>query len=416
MARFKLPQRAGQLLTLHVGWFVLLAALGLTLIGILAISTADHAHTPPTGFGRKQSVWLIISLTVMCVCMAPRPKQIGLYSYALFVALLLLLAVIVLPIMPRSIVPVRNGTRAWINLGFMNFQPSEITKIAFVLAVAWYLRHRENYRSLRGLLVPFLIMLLPVLLILKQPDLGTAILFGPALFAILLAAGAKLRHLGALLGLAVLAIVLNVVIIYTLPDSMQVLRPHQRMRIKAMISLTRGESKYIKDEAYQQNVAKNVSGSGRITGYGRDRAATIIGFNRLPEDHNDMIFAVIVARWGLLGGALVLLLYALLIGSMLVAAGATRDPFARLAIVGFTGLIAMQAFINMGMTIGLPGVPIIGITLPFVSYGGSSLLATFAMVGLVVNFCSARPTLVVRPSFEFGHRSESVGRNLGPTI
>ena len=412
----RVPERLRQLFRVHIGWIVLLAALGLTVIGIAAIGTADMAHTPATGFARRQTIWLLISLSVMAVCLVPHPKTIGHWSYPMFLCLVLLLAVIVLPFMPRSIVPIRNGTRAWINLGFMNFQPSEITKIAFVLAVAWYLRHRENYRTLRGLLVPFLIMLLPVLLILKQPDLGTAILFAPALFAVLVAAGAKLRHLGSLLGLVVLAVALNVAIIYTLPPSMQILRPHQQMRIKAMISLAKGESKYIKDEAYQQNVAQNVSGSGQLTGYGKQRAATVIGFNRLPEDHNDMIFAVILARWGWVGGVVVLSLYGVLLVSMLTTAGLTKDPFARLAIVGFAGLIAMQLFINVGMTIGLQGIPIIGITLPFVSYGGSSLLATYAMVGLVINFSATRPALVGRPSFEFDGSTRAISRPLGPSL
>ena len=409
-------QRLRLLFSLHPGWLTLLAALGLTAVGIAAIGTADAGHSPSTGFARRQTMWLGLSLVVMLIFTLPRPRIVGMLAYPVFGLLVVVLAVMTLPFMPRSIVPVLNGTRAWINLGFMNFQPSEVTKIAFVVAVAWYLRHRENYRNLKGLLVPLGITLLPVAVILKQPDMGTAMLFAPALFAVLVAAGAKLRHMSALLAIATLFVAVNVAAIYLLPDSMQLLAPHQRQRIIAMVSLTRGEDRLIDGSAYQQYVARNVSGAGRVTGYGHDRAATVVGFNRLPEDHNDMIFAVILARWGWVGGVVVLGLYGLLLMSMLTAAALTRDPFARLSIVGFTGILAAQTFINIGMTIGLPGVPIIGITLPFVSYGGSSLLATFAMIGLVVNFSSAKPMFLARPSFEFDGHDLTRSRPFGPTL
>jgi cell division protein FtsW (lipid II flippase) len=383
---------------LHPAWFGLAAAIGLTCIGI-AVNSAAHPD-----YAAAQTKWLFISIVAMVVCIIPNSRHIGLATFPLMIIITFLLLLLILPGIPAFLVPVRNGTRAWINVRFMMLQPSELAKIVFILALARYLRFRENYRTLGGLLVPFAFMFVPVILILKEPDLGTAMLFPFALFAMLTAAGAKLRHLGALLSLAVVAVALNIAAIYTLPESMQLLRPHQRARIVSLISQARGDTRHIEDTGYQQYKAMTLVGSGQAGGYGAERSAVIVGHNKLPEDHNDMIFAVIANRWGLYGSLATLGLYAVLVGSFLLTAARTKDPFARLAIVGFSGLLFMQMAINIGMNIGL--LPIIGITLPFVSYGGSSLVATFLMVGLVLNFALQRRSMLARPSFEFHHQDE----------
>ena len=374
-------------------WLALSTAVTLSVIGVMAIGTASPVHAS------IQMRWLVISLIVAALCVVPHPRLIARASPALVGLTLGLLVVVVLPFMPRSIVPVRNGATCWINLRLMMFQPSELAKIMFVLALALYLRYRDSYRTLRGLLVPFGLMFVPVLLILKEPDLGTALIFVPALFVMLVAAGARMAHLVALVVLALMAIVVNVAIIYTLPDSMQVLKPHQRQRIVAMVERVRGDNTHVQDIGYQQDKAMTLAGSGAVWGYGAERSQTMVKFNKLPHDHNDMIFAVIVNRWGLVGGAATLGLYLILVVSLLLVAGGTKDPFARLAIVGFSGLIFSQAVINVGMVVGL--LPITGITLPFVSYGGSSLLMTYLMIGLVINFASRRAVFVSRPAFEF---------------
>lgn len=382
-----------RLLSIHPAWYGLLAAIGLTCIGI-AINQTAHPE-----YAAAQTKWLLISIIAMAICIVPDSRLIGLVTFPLMIAVTLLLILLILPGIPAFIVPVRNGTRAWINLRFMMLQPSELAKIVFILGLARYLRFRENYRTLGGLLVPFAIMFVPVILILKEPDLGTALLFPFALFAVLTAAGAKLKHLSTLLGLAILAVALNVAAIYTLPESMQLLRPHQRDRIVSLISQARGDTRHIDGIGYQQHKAQTLIGSGQITGYGNDRSPVIVSHNKLPEDHNDMIFAVIANRWGLVGAMGTLALYAVLVLSFLLTAARSKDPFARLSAVGFAGLLFMQMAINVGMNIGL--LPIIGITLPFVSYGGSSLVATFLMIGLVLNFALQRRAMLTRPSFEF---------------
>ena len=384
------------LLTLHPGWYALGAALALTYIGVLAINTAGQ----PANATQQARFWLPVALTVMAVCIAPRPKWIGHASYPLFILALFVLVLMAMPFMPKSIVTERNGAKAWISIGTsITVQPSEIMKVLFVLSMAWYLRYRSSYRTLRGLLVPFFIMFIPVALILKQPDLGTALLFAPTLFVMLVAAGAKLRHLGLLLGLVVVTVGINVAIVLWAPPYMQILRPHQQARIVSMVSLAQGDTRYIKSSAFQQDKALTLVGSGGLTGYGPERSQTIVKFSKIPEAYNDMIFAVIANRWWAMGVLGVLGLYGILCGSFLLISARSKDPLAQLACVGFAGMIFTQVVINVGMNLGL--LPITGITLPFISYGGSSLVATFIMVGLALNFASRRPAMLARPSFEF---------------
>ena len=378
----------------HAGWYALLAALMLTWLGTSAIDTVSPGHADVQS-GR----WLPAALVAMLLVMLPAPRWIGHMAYPMMGVAIALLVFLILPGVPSSIVPVRNGSRAWIDLKFMSFQPSEMGKVCFVLSLAWYLRFRDNHRSLTGLLIPFAFMFVPVILILKEPDLGSALLFAPTLFVMLVAAGAKLRHLGALLGIAVAVIGINVAVVLFAPDSMQVLKGHQRSRIEAMYFEWRGDDRMAQREGYQQRVAKRMVAAGGTTGYGKDKAATIIDYNDLPFDYNDMIYPVIVNRWGVLGGLGVMGLYGVLVGSMLLVAARSKDPFARISCVGFAGMIFTQASINIGMTVGL--LPITGITLPLISYGGTSMLFTFVMVGLVINFAARRPQLLARPSFEF---------------
>lgn len=383
------------LLRPHPGWYGLLAAVMLTWLGIAAIATVAPAEA-----ARQAQFWLPAALIVMAACTLPHPRLIGAATYPALIAILVVLLFMLLPFVPRTLVPVRNGARCWIDLGPMSLQPAELAKIAFVLALARYLRFRDSYRTMRGLLPPFVIMFIPVAMLLKQPDLGTALLFPPALFVMLVAAGAKLRHLGSLVAIGVVVVAANVAIIaFEAPPWMHVLKPHQEARIAAMLH----PEKHRNDDGYQQRIAMTLVGAGGPTGLGEDRAATILKFNHLPEQHNDMIFAVLVNRWGLLGALAVMGLYVVLIAAFALVAARSKDPFARLACAGFGGMVFAQAAINIGVTVGL--LPITGITLPFVSYGGSSLVATFAMVGLMLNFACRRPALISRPSFEFDRPS-----------
>jgi rod shape determining protein RodA len=393
-----LPTRARMLLRPSPVWPAVVAAIALTGLGLFTMSAIPRWPGDPD-FCANQVRWLPFAAVALILCLLPHPKQIGLLTYPAMIAAAALLVVPALRFMPRSIVPVLNGARHWIKIGSFSLQPSELAKIAFILALARYLRHRDSYRTLTGLLLPFAIMFLPVLLILREPDLGTAVLFPPVLFAVLVAAGARLRHILALLGVGAAVIALSVAAIFFLPKNMQVLEPHQQMRIVTLISRLGGGETYAHGYGYQQDKAMTRAGAGGWTGMTAERTATLFRYNRLPEAANDMIFAVIVARLGWAGGIGVLGLYAVLISSLFWAAASHKDPFARLVFVGFAVLILTQLTINIGMSLGV--VPIIGITLPFVSYGGTSLVSTFALLGLARNLAAQPPAIIARPAFEF---------------
>ena len=387
----------------NFGWLTLAAALGLTFTGIEVMRLLD----PPDILNpaAKQQRNLVIALVAMAAMILPHPRLIGSSAYGLFGIALGLLIFVLIPFIPESIVKPVNGARSWINLRVMNFQPSEMAKVTFVLSLAWYLRYRGNHRRLLGLLPPFLFMLVPVGLIIVEPDLGQSLAFGPALLVMLVAAGAKLRHLASLLLIALLVITVNIAIVLWAPPGMQILKPHQQKRITSMIRLASGDRSQVQTDAYQQDKAMTLAGAGGWNGRGAETSSKLLDYYSLPEAHNDMIYAVVVNRWGLLGGAALMGMYGVLVGSMFAVAAVTKDPLGRLSCVGFAGIFLAQAVINIGMTVGV--LPITGITLPFVSYGGSSLLFSFIMVGLVMNFASRRRVFMSRPSFEFDRRGRA---------
>ena len=381
------------------GWITLLAALGLTFLGISAMESV----APGSAQAQKRN--LLIALIGMSAMVLPHPRLIGWLAYPMFGLALALLIFVLLPFIPESLVRPRNGTRGWIDLKVMDFQPSEMAKVTFVLALAWFLRYRESHRSLLGLLPPFFFMVVPVMLIIVEPDLGQSLAFGPTLLIMLVAAGAKLRHLVSIVGLGVLVIALNVglVLASSTADSgtnyAPWLKDHQQRRITSMLKLASGDTSEVQGDAYQQHKAMTLAGAGGTRGYGDETTQILFDHYPLPEAHNDMIYAVIVNRWGMFGGFAVIGLYLALIGSMFAVAATSKDPLARLSCIGFAGIFLAQSVINIGMTVGV--LPITGITLPFISYGGSSLLFNFTMVGLTLNFASRRAVFMARSSFEF---------------
>ena len=263
-------------------------------------------------------------------------------------------------------------------------------KIGYILALAWYLRYRKNYRTLRGLIPPAIITFVPMGLVLVEPDLGTALLFLPALFAALIAAGAKLKHLAAVV----------IVAMIVAPSMYPLLQPHQKDRIDAVLHQMVGNTASTGDNInYQGLKAQTLIGAGGMAGMGGERSRAVVHYNRLPEDHNDMIFAVVINRFGFLGGLLVMGLYLLWLLGATLTAGLCKDPFGRLLVVGLSAMVAAQVIVNIGMNIGL--LPITGMTLPLGSYGGASLVVAFLMTGLIVNVAMRRPALLTRQSFEF---------------
>jgi len=235
-----------------------------------------------------------------------------------------------------------------------------------------------------------------VLLILRQPDLGTALVFIPALFAMLFAAGARLKHLLAVLGMglamapAIWLAGTDVPLFRHLPE---MIKGYQRERVYAMFSR---DPRTLQRTGYQQEQALTAFGSGGVSGRG---ALNIPVGRSVPEGHNDMIFALIGEQFGFVGAATLLAAYLVLFAAGIEIAAGTREPFGRLLAVGIIALLAGQAFLNLLVATRL--MPVTGITLPFVSYGGSSVLASFLAAGLLLNIAQTRPLVIARESFEF---------------
>lgn len=392
------PTRRGVWSRLHLAnaaWLTVGASLALSLLGVYAIDVAQTLSPlpglKPGPTATKQLILLTVAITAGALAVLPRYRVLSIISTPLLVLMIALLVFVLIPVVPTWLVKPRNGARSWINLGVTDLQPSELTKIAFVLVLARYLRYRDNYRRFLGLLPPALIAFIPVALITLQPDLGTASLFIPALFAVLVAAGAKLKHLAVIVLIAAMAA----------PAAFPLLRPHQQQRIIALFQQIEGDRSAAQDMNYQSFTAQTLVGAGGAAGLSDPHARALVYYNRLPERHNDMIFAVIVNRFGMLGGLAVFSLYLVWMAGAFMTAALTRDPFARLMVVGLAAFIAGQAFVNIGMNVGL--LPIIGVTMPYVSYGGSSLVTVWIMTGLIMNVALRRPRTLHKDSFEFGN-------------
>jgi cell division protein FtsW (lipid II flippase) len=379
-----------------LGWVVLLTALALTALGLLGVYVSEAAAEETATQTMRQASYLAVGLCGLIAIQIVGYKRIGGWAYPLFgIILVLLILLIVARKVPMApFIPERRRTFRWIVFGPINIQVSEYAKIVFIIALAAYLRFRTNYRTLRGLLWPFVLTLVPLGLILKEPDLGTSLLLLPTLFVMLYAAGAKLRHLLLILGLGLAA----APAFYFSP----LMNPYQRDRIISLFQQDDSDDRWRLAAGYQLNQSKIALGSGQALGRGLTEGS-FFKHELLPEEHNDFIFAVIGHQWGFVGSLAVILAYLVLVAAGLTIASMTADPLGRLMAVGVCALILAQATINIGMTIGI--MPITGMTLPFVSMGGSALVANYLCIGLLIDVARRRPIDIARKPFEFSEEA-----------
>jgi rod shape determining protein RodA len=398
---------------------LLASTLALVAIGIATIygvgNPAESSPVNQTGdlanLWKKQLVFAVIGFLVFTAVNLLNYRRLGALSFPIYVFLLLLLGILLLGrfIINIPFVPEINGAHRWIIFKIAGrqlpaIQPSELCKLAFVLALAWYLRYRSNYRNFSALIGPFLLTLLPMVMILLEPDLGTVILMMPILFIMLFVAGAKVKHL---LIIILMAVLVSPLLWYKM-------RPYQRTRISCVLL----QSNWVRQKAEQNPslgrilVGRNFStkrwkndwgyhlirskfaiASGGAKGYGF-RKGPFVKYDFLPYRYNDFIFAVIAHQWGFVGCLGLLMFYVIIIGCGLEIAANNTDPFGRLLAIGIVAVFTVEVLINVSMTVGL--MPITGLTLPLVSYGGSSLLVSLASIGLLNNVGRCRPFTVAR--------------------
>jgi rod shape determining protein RodA len=353
----------------RIDWVLLGSVLLICVIGVVFIWSASYRFSPDAGDWTasrqpvRQVVWLALSLGLLVAFLMPKYTICMRAAYPLYVIGLLLL--IGLFFMPRI-----NEVHRWYRIGTFLFQPSEFMKVLLILTLARYLMYRKNYRTLKGLIAPFVLTLIPVMLIVRQPDLGTALVFLPILFALLYVAGAKRMHLIAIILMGLLS----------MPVLYSMLRDYQKNRLVCFINPEKPEHRNAGGFQLLNSVC--AVGSGGLFGNGWGAGTqNLYGF--IPADDTDFIFAVLGEEWGFVGASFLLALYFLVFLCGLGIARNTREPFGRLVAVGVITMLATQVLINVGMTVQL--MPVTGLPLPFMSYGGSSLLSSFLALALLVN-------------------------------
>lgn len=347
----------------------LVAVLSLVAVGLVA----DYSATYTMGGGRhglffKQIFWLVSGFFLLALTVAIDYRKLERWGYVFYgIAVALLLAVLV---MGRT----GMGAQRWLPLGPFSFQPSEIAKLFLIVALAKYFSEDRTTsgHSLRQLVKPFLLVAVPVLLVIKQPDLGTGLMLLFIFTAMVIAAGIRLKSVMYLLATAALSA----------PIAWQFfwkhLKDYQKKRLLVFVDPESDPA----GAGYHIIQSKIAVGSGMLTGKGYLHG-TQSQLSFLPERHTDFIFSVISEEWGFLGSMLVILVFLFIIMWGLETANKAKDRFGALVAVGVAAMIFFHVFINIGMTIGL--MPVVGVPLPLVSYGGTSALTTLMALGLLLN-------------------------------
>jgi len=363
---------------------LLLAAIGLCVCSVLAIkgATADDVDGQPYYYVYRQIAYAGIGLVLMYGISRIDYSRLREYKYVVYGLLIASIALV------YALASATRGSKRWIDLPFFRFQPSELGKVLLVLALSAFIVDRVRRHGRETTARIMLLALVPAMLVMAQPDLGTSLVYVVGVLALLFVAGAPWRHFTALAALAAVAVSLTLVAAPAV--GVEVLKPYQVDRLTAFLHPSDDPG----EEGYQQQQSKIAIGSGEKTGRGVENA-TQTGLNFLPEHHTDFIFAVVGETFGFAGAALVLSLYALLIWRGLHILTVAKNLYGALIAGGITVMLLFQIFVNVGMTVGI--MPITGVPAPLLSYGGSSLLVTFLAIGLLQSiFAQARETAAVK--------------------
>ncbi|MGH3010349.1 MAG: rod shape-determining protein RodA [Gaiellaceae bacterium] len=355
----------------HVDYLLLLATGALAAYGLWVLEsvTRNDVAGDPDYFVFRQMIYLVVGAVLLAVVAAIDPSSYKRVRWPLYgIALVLLVAVFVLAEEVR-------GSRRWIQIGFFNFQPSELGKIALVIVLAGFIAERRQRvgewsttLGVIGIAAPLMV------LVFKEPDFGTTLIYSAIVIGALFFGGTRWRHL------AVLGIIAGLVagaILWFLPSAgIEVLEPYQRERLTGFVDPDIDPS----GSTYNVNQSITAVGSGGFDGRG-EANATQTKLNYLPEHSTDFIFSSLAEQRGFVGASILLLLYAVIIwrGTKIVAVA--RDLYSAVLAGTIVFALLIQLFINVGMTIGI--APVTGIPLPLVSYGGSSLLTTLILVGML---------------------------------
>jgi len=353
-----------------VDWPLAFAAIALVGFSIFTLgqATAEDVPGSPHYFLDRQAMYAILGIVGMALLSRIdysrfRELRVGIYTFlCVSVALVFVFGF------------AARGSRRSFELPFFSFQPSELGKVLLVLALAGFVidgarKGSEWQRTVRYLCLG----LAPAALVFLQPDLGTALVLVAITLAVMYVGGVRWTHF-AVIGAAVVALTALVLVVAPAVGT-PLLKGYQEQRLTSFLHPNADPS----DAGYQQNQAKIATGAGELTGRGDRATQTRLDF--VPERHTDFIFAVIGERYGFMGAALVLSLYALLIWRALRIVTLSKNSYGMLVAGGIAAMLLFQVFVNVGMNLGI--MPITGIPLPLMSYGGSSVLATMLAVGVL---------------------------------
>lgn len=347
-----------------------LAVLGLGVCSIVTLRAATRNLIPgsPHYYANRQTVYMIVGVVAMLVVSRLDYAILRRYKKAVYATLILTILAVL-----GAGHSAEGATRA-IKFPLFSFQASELGKVLLTLALAALIVDRA--RQLRDRDTTILVIvaaLVPAMLVIAQPDLGSGLVYMVIAYMLLFIAGTSWRHLAALA--ALVCVSATFVLVAAPAAGVHLLKPYQMQRLTAFLNPSANPKK----EGWQQLESKIAIGSGQKTGRGLTSSQTSEGF--VPESQTDFIFAAVGERYGFVGAGLVLLLYGLLISRALRVVVTAKDLYGSLIAAGVTAMLMFQVFVNVGMTIGI--MPITGVPLPLLSYGGSSVIATMLSVGLL---------------------------------
>jgi rod shape determining protein RodA len=376
--------REASVRVLRIDPLMLLATIGLMAASVYTVGTAtqDDVAGDPNYFTYRQAAYMGVGFVLMLLITRfdysrLREWKLGVYSFLIGSILLV-----------YAFGFSARGSQRAIQFPFFNFQASELGKLLLVVALAAFMVDRIRRLTDRETTSRMVLLaVIPAMLVIGQPDLGSGLVYIAILAAVLFVAGTPWTHFAALGGLAAVAIV--VVLVAAPAVGVEVLKPYQQDRLTAFLNPGENQGR----EAYQINQSLTAIGSGGKTGRGDDATQTRLDF--LPEHHTDFVFSVVGEEFGFVGAALVLSLFALLIWRALRTLTMAKNFYGALVAGGITAMLMFQVFVNVGMTIGI--MPITGIPLPLMSYGGSSVLTTLMAIGLLQSIhAQARETAAVK--------------------
>jgi rod shape determining protein RodA len=369
LANINLPEQSRRVSS-RLDFGVISLAIGLAFFGVLMVysATKDKLHNAgldPQYFLKRQGVFLVLGIVVMLAVAAFDYRRIEQFSTILYLGTVFALLAVLSPVGSHAL-----GSQRWFSLGPLQLQPSEFATLVLIVAMSTYCARRPDGLDFRDLVRLVLLAGIPILMVLAQPDLGTSILLVVILLTLLVAAGMPGRYLGLLCVVGLIGFVLAL--------KLGLVQHYQIQRLTSFISPNAANA----NVTYNVNEAKNAIAHGGIFGQGLFRG-TQTNLAYVPEQQTDFIFSAVGEQLGFVGAGLLITAYGLVAWRVLRTAQMARDTFGRLLCTGVFALLVFSVFENVGMNMAI--MPVAGIPLPFLSYGGSAMISFFAAIGLTVS-------------------------------